>query len=79
VFQNFLIIVKEIMKMGFLEDMDKRVKKLGIIDLKLAQGAAMFGALIIAKLIPQIMDLSIWWFVGLLVIPIAFNYYAPCV
>ena len=65
---NVQIIVKEIMKMGFLEDMDKRVKKFGIIDVKLAQGAAMFGALIIAKLIPQIMDLSIWWFVLLLVI-----------
>jgi hypothetical protein len=56
------------MKMGLLDDMDKRVKKFGIIDVKLAQGAAMFGALIIAKLIPQIMDLSIWWFVVLLII-----------
>ncbi|MFB0551992.1 MAG: hypothetical protein ACETWQ_01655 [Phycisphaerae bacterium] len=54
--------------MGLLEDMDKRVKKFGIIDVKLAQGAAMFGALIIAKLIPQIMDLSIWWFAVLLII-----------
>jgi len=54
--------------MGLLEDMDKRVKKFGIIDVKLAQGAAMFAALTIAKLIPQIMDLSTWWFVGLLVI-----------
>jgi len=54
--------------MGFLEDMDKRVKKFGIIDVKLAQGATMFVALIVAKLIPQIMDLSIWWFVLLLVI-----------
>ncbi|MFH1884972.1 MAG: sigma factor [Planctomycetota bacterium] len=43
---------------------------LGIIKglRKLAQGAAMFGALIIAKLIPDIMDLSIWWLVGLLVL-----------
>ena len=54
--------------MGLLEDMDKRVKKFGVIDVKLTQGVAMFGALIVAKLIPQIMDLSIWWFVGLLVI-----------
>ncbi len=56
------------MKMGLLDDMDKRVKGFGIIDVKLAQGAAMFFALIIAKLIPDIMDLSIWWFVGLLVL-----------
>ena len=54
--------------MGFLENMDQRVKKCGIIDLKLAQGAAMFFALVIAKLVPDIMDISIWWFVGLLVI-----------
>jgi hypothetical protein len=56
------------MKMGLLEDMNQRAKKLGIIDLKLAQGAAMFFALVIAKLIPEIMDLSIWWFVALLVV-----------
>ena len=54
--------------MGLLEDMTKRVKRLDIIDVKLAQGAAMFFALAIAKLIPQIMGLSIWWFVGLLVV-----------
>ena len=55
--------------MGLLEDMDKRAKKFGIIDVTLAQGAAMFFALIIAKLIPDIMDLSVWWwFVGLLVL-----------
>jgi hypothetical protein len=56
------------MKMGLLEDMNQRAKKLGIIDLKLAQGAAMFFALVIAKLIPDVMDLSVWWFAGLLVI-----------
>jgi hypothetical protein len=56
------------MKMGLLEDMNQRVKRFGIVDVKLAQGTAMFFVLVIAKLIPQIMDLSIWWFVGLLVI-----------
>ena len=54
--------------MGLLEDMTRRGRKFDIIDVNLAQGAAMFVALIIAKLIPQIMDLSIWWFVVLLVI-----------
>ena len=46
--------------------MDRSVEQL--VDEILAQGAAMFVALIIAKLIPQIMDLSIWWFVVLLII-----------
>lgn len=53
--------------MGFLEDMTRRVRRFDIIDVKLAQGAAMFFALIIAKLIPQIMSINVWWFVALLV------------
>ena len=64
----FRFFDKEIMKMGILEDMNQRAKRFSLIDIKLAQMAAAFSALIIAKLIPQIMDLSIWWFVGLLVI-----------
>lgn len=53
--------------MEFLEKMDQRVKEFGIVDVKLAQGAAMFFALIIAKLVPQIMEVSVWWFVLLLI------------
>ena len=60
--------LKEIMKMGLFEEMTQRVKKLDIIDVNLAQVAAMFSTLIIAKLIPDIMDVSIWWFVVLLII-----------
>jgi hypothetical protein len=56
------------MKMGLLEELDQRVKKFSFMDVKLAQGAAMFGALIIAKIIPDIMDLNIWWFIVLLVV-----------
>jgi hypothetical protein len=47
------------------DDMDRRARKMGILDTKLAQGAAIFFALIIVKLFPQIMTVSIWWFVGL--------------
>ena len=54
--------------MGLLEDMNQRVKKFDLVDVKLAQGAAMFGALIVANLIPEIMDLSSWWFVALFVV-----------
>lgn len=53
--------------MGFLENMDRRVKKFGIVDLKLAQGAAMFFALIFAKLIPGIMEVSVFWFAVVLI------------
>ena len=51
--------------MGFVGRMNQRVRKLSVFDLKLAQGTAMFFALIIAKLISQIIDIDVWWFVGL--------------
>jgi hypothetical protein len=44
-------------------NMDKRAKRLGILDTKLAQGASMFFALVIVKLIPRIMDVNIIWFI----------------
>ena len=61
--------------MGILENMNNRVKKFGILDLKLAGGTAMFMAFIVAKLIPQIMDINIWWFVALSVICVIKPFY----
>ena len=57
---------EEIMRL--LENMNQRIKKFNLVDEKLAQAAAIFFALIIVKLIPQIMNLSIWWFVMLLIL-----------
>ena len=54
--------------MRLLENMNQRIKKFSIADEKLAQAAAIFFALTIVKLIPQIMDISIWWFVVLLIL-----------
>ena len=54
--------------MSLLENMNQRIKKFGIIDEKLAQAAAIFFALIIVKLRPEIMDINIWWFVLLLIL-----------
>ena len=54
--------------MGLFEDMNRRVKKFDIVDVKLAQSCAFFFALVIAKLIPDIMDINIWFFVVLLVV-----------
>jgi hypothetical protein len=48
--------------------LDARIKRFGVLDVKLAQGAAIFLALTIVKLFPQIMNLSVWWFVGLCVL-----------
>jgi hypothetical protein len=47
---------------------NSRVKRFTIFDVKLLQGIGIFVALILAKLFPPIMQISIWWFVALLVI-----------
>ena len=54
--------------MGLLANMNRRIKKFDLIDEKLAQAAAVFGALILVKLKPEILDVNIWWFVVGLVI-----------
>ncbi len=51
--------------MGLIDNMNKRVKKLTLFDVKLAQWTAIFFALIIVKLIPQIMEINSGWFVVL--------------
>ena len=45
-----------------------RVKRLSIFDVKLVQLCAMLVAVIIVKLIPQILTVDMWWLVALLVI-----------
>jgi len=54
--------------MRYLNGMDERVKRFGIWEMKLAQGAAIFFALAVVKIVPQIMALSVWWFVLLAVL-----------
>ena len=51
--------------MTLWEYFDSRARRFGIVDTKLALGAAMCLALIIAKLVPAILTVSVWWFVGL--------------
>ncbi|MCK4527231.1 hypothetical protein KAW18_07645 [candidate division WOR-3 bacterium] len=54
--------------MDFLENINERVKRFNIIDIKLVQCTTIFAMLIIVKFIPKIMDINIWWFVALLVL-----------
>lgn len=54
--------------MSLLKGMNERAKNFKIWDIKLAQGAAMCVMLIIAKLIPQILEISIWWLVVLAIL-----------
>ncbi|TET61314.1 MAG: hypothetical protein E3J47_05360 [Candidatus Stahlbacteria bacterium] len=65
--------------MKIIQDMNERVRKLNIFDIKLVQGCAMFVVLIIVKLIPQIMTINIWWFVVLLVICAIRPLYVFCI
>jgi len=51
--------------MALWEYFDSRARRLGIVDTKLALGAAMFMALTIVKLVPEILNVSVWWFVVL--------------
>jgi hypothetical protein len=53
--------------MSLLEYFDSRARRLGIVDTKLVQGAAIFFALVIVKLVPELLNLNVWWFVGLCV------------
>jgi len=54
--------------MEIIENMNERVKKFSFFDVKLIQGMVISAALVIVKLIPQILDISVWWFVALFVI-----------
>lgn len=56
--------------------MNERVKNFTVFDVKLSQGAAMFLVLIIVKLIPQIMNINIIWFVVLLILCVLRPMYA---
>lgn len=51
--------------MSLWEYFDSRARRLGILDTKLALGAAMFLALVLVKLVPAILNVSVWWFVVL--------------
>lgn len=51
--------------MDFIESMDKRSRKLGIIDWKMAQGAVICLAIVGVKLFPRILELNALWLVSL--------------
>ncbi len=51
--------------MKILDFFNQRIRRLNIFDVKLAQGAAIFLALVIVKLIPEILTIDIWWFIAL--------------
>ena len=52
--------------MGWIERWNDRVRQLTIWDMKLAQIWTAAWILVLVKLVPQIMQLSVWWFVGVI-------------
>lgn len=60
----------------WIEYWNRKVKRFGIFEVKMAQGATIGFTLIIVKLFPQILGLSMLWFVALLVICAAPVHYA---
>jgi hypothetical protein len=54
--------------MSWIDYWNRRVRTLTIIDVKLIQVGSMALILIVVKLFPQIMSLSIWWFVASVII-----------
>ncbi len=53
--------------MTLWEEFDSRARRFGIVDLKLAQAAAFFFALILVKVFPELLSVCIWWYVMLCV------------
>ncbi|MFH2037066.1 MAG: hypothetical protein ABIJ45_11730 [Candidatus Zixiibacteriota bacterium] len=49
--------------MFIIKFFDDRVKKLGIIDLKLLQGAVICVGIILVKIFPDILKINISWFI----------------
>lgn len=62
--------------MTVIEYFNGRVKKLTIFDVKLIQLTAMCLILIVAKLFPQMLEISVGWYVALLIVAVIRPLYA---
>ena len=69
---NKVICLKVVAKM---ETMNQRVKKLSFFDIQLIKAANIFLALIVVKLVPQIMSVDIGWFVMLCILCVIKPFY----
>ena len=53
---------------SWIDFWNRRVRLFSIWDLKLAQVWTAAWLLVLVKLFPQIMEISIWWFVAIIVL-----------
>ncbi len=49
--------------MGLFKWANEKVKKLNFVDVKLVAFAGICIGLILAKLIPDVLNINIWWFI----------------
>ncbi len=54
--------------MEFFGALNQMVKKFSFFDIKMIQFTTLFAALILVKLVPEILKVNIWWFVVLFVV-----------
>ena len=54
--------------MKLIDYFNEGVKKFSVFDVKLAQIAAMCLILVVAKLVPEIMNVHVGWFITLLIL-----------
>ncbi len=58
--------------MAVLNELNRRAHRFGIVDVKLASVSALFAGLLVAKLFPELLTASAWWYV-LLAVACAFH------
>lgn len=61
--------------MGLFKWANEKVKKLTFVDVKLVAFIGICIGLILAKLIPDVLNLSLWWFVAIGVLFLLRVYY----
>lgn len=50
--------------MDLWRELDRRFHRLGLVDTKLAQAGTFFVALVVAKVFPALLSISLGWFVA---------------
>lgn len=51
--------------MRVLNQLDRRAHRLGFVDVKLFSVSALFAGFWVAKVFPEVLSLSAWWYVAL--------------
>lgn len=61
--------------MYLIDYWNEKVRKINIIDLKFIQATCIFFGLIIASLVPAVLDIYVWWFATLAILCLVRPFY----